>query len=235
MANSSLQRISRSPLYEQVAQRLREFIDGHNLKPGDRLMSERELAERLGVSRTSVRQALTALRVMGLVDIRHGDGVYLKKPPADLVSSLASEVANAEVDHPMIWEVREGIEVQAARLAACRRTDEDLHTMGGALVAMASSIEDGGDGVDGDRLFHRAIVDAAHNLLLKQLIEQIRDVVDRTSEVSLTLPGRAPRSLEAHREILAAIREQNEAQAADAMRRHIIVSAQSVIPGAERD
>ncbi len=107
--------------------------------------------------------------------------------------------------------------------------------MGGALVAMASSIEDGGDGVDGDRLFHRAIVDAAHNLLLKQLIEQIRDVVDRTSEVSLTLPGRAPRSLEAHREILAAIREQNEAQAADAMRRHIIVSAQSVIPGAERD
>lgn len=229
MTDRPLQRISRSPLYEQVVARLREFIDGQNLKPGDRLMSEREFAERLGVSRTSVRQALTALRVMGLVDIRHGDGVYLQKPPADLVSSLASEVANAEVDHPMIWEVREGIEVQAARLAASRRTQQDLDTMATALVAMASSIDDGGDGVDGDRLFHRAIVDSAHNPLLKQLIEQLRDLVDRTSEVSLTRPGRARRSLEAHREILAAIEHQDEEQAADAMRRHIAVSAQSVM------
>jgi GntR family transcriptional regulator, transcriptional repressor for pyruvate dehydrogenase complex len=226
MAESGLQPIARSPLYEQVAQRLQEFIAGHNLQPGDRLMSERELAEQLGVSRTSVRQALTALRVMGVVDIRHGDGVYLQQPPADLVSKLASEVANAEVDHPMIWEVREGVEVQAARLAARRRTPDDVAAMRDALAAMEQSIKGGGDGVDGDRLFHLAIVGAAHNRLLKQIVAQLTDLIDRTSEASLTLPGRAPRSLAAHRSILDAIEAGDENRAADMMRAHIAASAE---------
>lgn len=228
MAEPGLQPIARSPLYEQVARRLQNFIAGQNLQPGDRLMSERELAERLGVSRTSVRQALTALRVMGLVDIRHGDGMYLQKPPADLISSLATEVANAEVDHPMIWEVREGIEVQAARLAARRSTPSDLQAMRDALEAMERSIERGADGVDGDRLFHLAIVDAAHNHLLKQLVAHLADVMDRTSEASLSLPGRAPRSLAAHRAILDAIEARDEDRAATAMREHVAVSAERV-------
>jgi GntR family transcriptional regulator, transcriptional repressor for pyruvate dehydrogenase complex len=229
MAEPGLQRIERSPLYEVVAERLRDFIESENLKPGDRLLPERELAERLGVSRTSVRQALTAMRVMGLIDIRPGAGAYLQRPPADLVPSLAAEVAEAEVDHPMIWEVREGVEVQAARLAARRRGEEDLAAMRDALAAMARSIQGGGDGVDGDRLFHRAIVTAAHNELLSQLIGELGDVVDRTSEVSLTLPGRAPRSLEAHRQILAAIEAGDEEEAADRMRKHIAESAESVV------
>ena len=226
MARSDLQPISRSPLYEQVAERLREFIAGQQLQPGDRLLSERELAVQLGVSRTSVRQALTALRVMGVVDIRHGDGVYLRSPTADLVPSLASEVALAEVDHPMIWEVREAIEVQAARLAAQRRTAKDLKRMADAIDAMALSIEDGGDGVDGDRRFHRVLVDAAQNALLRQIVGQITDVMDRTSEASLTFPGRPPRSLEAHRAILRAIKERDEDGAAEAMHLHIAASAE---------
>jgi GntR family transcriptional repressor for pyruvate dehydrogenase complex len=228
VAEPGFQPIARSPLYEQVAQRLREFISSQNLQPGDRLMSERELAEQLGVSRTSVRQALTALRVMGVVEIRHGDGVFLQQPPSQLVSTLASEVAAAQLDHPMIWEVREGIEVQAARLAAQRRTDDELAGMGDALAAMSRSIAGGGDGIDGDRLFHRAIVAAAHNRLLESLVEQIADVMDRTSEASLTLPGRAPRSLEGHRQILAAIEARDQDAAAKAMREHIGASAKTV-------
>ncbi len=224
-----LQRIERSPLYEVVAARLRDFIESENLKPGDRLLPERELAERLGVSRTSVRQALTAMRVMGLIDVRPGAGAYLQRPPADLVPRLASEVAKAEVDHPMIWEVREGIEVQAARLAAARRTDDEISSMRDALVAMSRSIDGGGDGVDGDRLFHRAIVEASHNYLLAHLIDELAELVDRTSQVSLTLPGRAPRSLKAHWDILAAIESRDEAGAAEAMRRHLAESAESVV------
>jgi GntR family transcriptional regulator, transcriptional repressor for pyruvate dehydrogenase complex len=231
MAEPGLQPIERSPLYVVVAERLRNFIESENLKPGDRLLPERELAEQLGVSRTSVRQALTAMRVMGLIDVRPGAGAYLQRPPADLVSSLAAEVAKAEVDHPMIWEVREGVEVQAARLAARRRSDEDLAAMSEALDAMAGSIEGGGDGVDGDRLFHRAVIAAAHNELLSQLVEELGDMVDRTSEVSLTLPGRAPRSLVVHREILAAIESGDEEDAAERMRLHIAESAKSVVSG----
>jgi|KBSMisStaDraftv2_1062788.scaffolds.fasta_scaffold199890_2 GntR family transcriptional repressor for pyruvate dehydrogenase complex len=229
MADPELKRIERSPLYEVVAARLREFIESRNLKPGDRLMPERELAEQLGVSRTSVRQGLTAMRVMGLIDIRPGAGAYLARPIDDLVPSLASAVAQVEADHPMIWEVREGVEVQAARLAASRRTKKDLAAMTSALDAMESSIEGGGDGIDGDRLFHHAISEAAHNYLLSGLIDQLSDAIDRTSQVSLTLPGRAPRSLKAHRKILAAIEAGNPDRAAEAMRRHVAESAENVV------
>jgi GntR family transcriptional repressor for pyruvate dehydrogenase complex len=226
--SDSLQPIQRSPLYEQVVERLRDFIDVEDLKPGDRLMSERELAERLGVSRTSVRQALTVLRVQGLVEIRHGDGVYLIEPPGQVIPSLALEVANSEVDHPMIWEVREGIEVQAARLAARRRTDADLAAMADALSAMAESVDSDGDGVIGDRHFHRAVAQAAHNELLAQLHDQLRDLIDRTSEASLSRPGRPPVSLHEHQEIYEAIERGDEEAAVELMREHIVESGRRI-------
>ncbi len=229
MAGQDLQPIPRTPLYEQVVDRLREFIDVQRLQPGDRLMSERELAQQLGVSRSSVRQALTALRVLGLIEIRHGDGVYLLRAPGDVIPSLALEVANAQVDHPMIWEVREGVETQAARLAARRRTKRDLARMRQALDAMAESVAAGGDGVVGDRHFHQAVWDAAHNEMLSQVVGQLREAIDRTSEASLTVPGRPPASLEAHEAILAAIEAQDEAAADAAMRAHVAGSAQSVV------
>lgn len=229
MAGQDLQPIPRTPLYEQVVDRLREFIDVQRLQPGDRLMSERELAQQLGVSRSSVRQALTALRVLGLIEIRHGDGVYLLRAPGDVIPSLALEVANAQVDHPMIWEVREGVETQAARLAARRRTKRDLARMRQALHAMAESVAAGGDGVVGDRHFHQAVWDAAHNEMLSQVVGQLREAIDRTSEASLTVPGRPPASLEAHEAILAAIEAQDEAAADAAMRAHVAGSAQSVV------
>jgi GntR family transcriptional repressor for pyruvate dehydrogenase complex len=195
-------------------------------------MSERELAERLGVSRTSVRQALTALRVMGLVEIKHGDGVYLLRAPRDVIPSLASEIVDSEVDHPMIWEVREAIEMQAARLAARRRSDADLRAMEDALQRMATSIAAGDDGIDADRSFHHAIADAAHNALLRQLLDQLAEVIDRTSAASLTLPGRPPVSLASHQAILAAIVAGDEAAAAEEMRQHVMTSGQRVVANA---
>jgi GntR family transcriptional repressor for pyruvate dehydrogenase complex len=227
-SRDALEPIQRSPIYEQVVERLREFIDVQELQPGDRLMSERELAERLGVSRTSVRQALTVLRVQGLVEIRHGDGVYLVTPPGDVIGSFALEVANSEVDHPMIWEVREGIEVQSARLAARRRSDEDLRHMADALAAMSSSIAEGGDGIFGDRHFHRAVAGAAHNELLAQLHDQLRELIDRTSEASLTRPGRPPVSLHEHQENFDAIERGDEVAAVELMREHIVRSGERI-------
>lgn len=226
VADPILTPIARSPLYEQVADRLRLFINAQRLEPGDRLMPERELAARLGVSRTSVRQALTALRAQGLVEIRHGEGIYLLRSPGDLIRSLASEIVESEIDHPMIWEVREGIEVQAARLAASRRTDADLEEMRTALAEMGASIAAGEDGIAGDRRFHRAVARAAHNPLLANLTDTLADAIDRTSMASLTHTGRPPLSLAAHREILAAIEDGDETAAADRMRAHVAASRQ---------
>lgn len=216
-----------------MVDRLREFIDVQELKRGDRLMSERELAQQLGVSRSSVRQALTALRVLGLIEIRHGDGVYLLRSPGDVIPSLALEVANAQVDHPMIWEVREGVETQAARLAARRRTKRDLARMRQALDAMAASIEGGGEGVLADRHFHQALWDASHNELLGQVVDQLRETIERTSEASLTVPGRPAVSLRAHEAILEAIELQDEALADARMRQHVMASARSVVSQAD--
>ena len=232
MSDAGLQPIARSPLYEQVVERLREFIDAQRLQPGDRLMSERELAVQLGVSRTSVRQALTALRVMGLVEIKHGDGVYLLRSPGDVIPNLASEIVDSEVDHPMIWEVREGIEVQAARLAARRRSDADVAAMREALDLMETAIAGGDDGIIEDRRFHHAIVEAAGNPLLRQLTDQLAGLIDRTSEASLTLAGRPKVSLKSHRKILAAIEAQDEAAAAEEMRQHVMTSGQRVVASA---
>jgi GntR family transcriptional regulator, transcriptional repressor for pyruvate dehydrogenase complex len=228
VAEPSLRPIRRSALYEEVVDRLREFIDVHALKPGDRLTPERELAEQLGVSRTSVRQALTALRVLGVVEVRPGDGAYLVNTD-DLIPSLALEVLESEADHPMIWEVREAIETQAARLAADRRSDDDLDAMEAALDAMEKSVSAGGEGVAGDRRFHETIMRAAGNPMLQRLFEQLADAIDKTSQGSLSLKGQPPISLQAHRRVLEAIRAGKKSEAEEMMREHLIASAQTVV------
>jgi GntR family transcriptional repressor for pyruvate dehydrogenase complex len=219
----ALRPVRRSRLYEEVVQRLRELIDVQGLKPGDRLMSERELAERLGVSRTSVRQALTALEVTGLVRIRHGGGVFLAEPPDDVLPSLASQLADSYEGLPAVVEVREAIETQTARLAARRRAEPDLQAMREALERMEAAIESGGEPGDFDAEFHTAIVRAARNPLLTRLWEQLAEPIDQTRRASLARPGRPPRSLAAHRAILDAIERRDEEGAASAMREHLSV------------
>jgi GntR family transcriptional repressor for pyruvate dehydrogenase complex len=223
MSDSGLEPIRRSPLYEEVAQRLRSFIEGQGLKPGDRLLAERELAQRLGVSRTSVRQALTALRVSGMVDIRHGDGVYLLRSPDHVVPSVAHELVRGHSELPATMEVREALETQTARLAARRRSAGDLRELRSTLEAMGAAIAAGEDGAAADRRFHGAVAHAAHNQLLADLIAQLAEPIDETRRVSLAQPGRPARSLTAHGEIVAAIERHDEDGAARAMREHLRV------------
>ena len=225
MQDPSLKPIRRSPLYEEVVERLHAFIDVNELKPGDRLLSERELAQRLGVSRTSVRQALTALRVSGLVEIRHGDGVFLVRSPQDVVPQLAQGLLDSHAKLPAIMEVREALETQTARLAARRRTDADLNEMRQALTEMSAVLDVGEDAADADRHFHRAVAAASHNEILINMMDQLADLIDQTRRASLSRPGRPPRSLMAHDAILHAIEAQDEDAAAHAMRDHLEVVA----------
>jgi GntR family transcriptional repressor for pyruvate dehydrogenase complex len=219
--------IRRAPLYEEVAERLRSLIVGRRLAPGDRLPSERELSQRLGVSRTSVRQGLTALRSIGLIDVRHGDGAYLVRAADEVVSPMALAMLNAEADHSMVWEAREALEVHAARLAADRATPDDQERMEIALAAMRAAVQDGEDGNAADAELHEAIVDAAHNPMLAELFRTIREAVSRTSEASLSMPGRPPESLRAHAAIVEAIGDRDGARAASEMTSHLRSCARS--------
>jgi GntR family transcriptional regulator, transcriptional repressor for pyruvate dehydrogenase complex len=217
----ALRPVRRSRLYEEVVDRLRELIDVQGLQPGDRLMSERELAERLGVSRTSVRQALTALEVTGLVRIRHGGGVFLARAPHAVLPSLATELVNRYEHLPAVMEVREAIETQTARLAARRRDDGDLRAMWDAVAAMEDAIDSGGEPATSDAQFHSAVVRAARNPLLERLWWELAEPIDQTRRASLARPGRPPRSLAGHQKILEAIEAGDEDAAAAAMRAHL--------------
>jgi GntR family transcriptional regulator, transcriptional repressor for pyruvate dehydrogenase complex len=219
--SADLTPIRRSPLYEEVARRLQELIASERLEAGDRLPSERELAKQLGVSRTSVRQALASLRSLGLVEVRHGDGAYLVRPAEEVVPRLTIEMLHVEADHPMVWEAREAIEVHAARLAANRRTTADLLAMRSATEDMAAALDAGEEGNDADTALHRAIVNAAHNPLLEQLFSSMTDAVARTSAASLSMAGRPPESLRAHRAIVEAIGDRDADRAASEMTSHL--------------
>lgn len=221
--------VDRRPLYEQVSDRLREFIDVNRLQPGDRLMTERDLAKALSVGRSSIREAVTALRARGEVEVRHGDGIYLLRRPEDVIPSLAAELVETHIDHPAIWETRQALETQCARLAALRATAEDLAELSAALDDMDREVAAGEPGLAGDRRFHRGVATASHNPILIGLLESMSQALDRTSATSLTRTGQPGVSLEDHRKIADAIRAGQATVAADAMLAHLVSTTDSLV------
>ncbi len=221
--------VDRRPLYQQVGDRLREFIDTSGMQPGDKLSNVRDLAAELQVGRSSIREAITALRAQGIVEVRHGDGIYLLQRPEDVISSLATELVDTHVDHPYIWETRQALEAQCARLAAMHATAEDLSEMDAALEQMSDEIDAGLPGLGGDRRFHLSVATAAHNPLLIKLLKGLGRALDRTSESSLTRPGQPARSLAEHRGIVEAIRSRDPAAAADEMLAHLVNTTDELI------
>jgi GntR family transcriptional repressor for pyruvate dehydrogenase complex len=195
------------------------WIAENGLKPGDRLLPERELAARLGVSRATVSQALVALEVIGFVSVRHGDGAVLND------SSGSAKVMEALRAHakrlPEIIDARDALETKIAALAAERHTEGDLVRIDEALAVMEQDIDDGGRGVNGDELFHAAVTAAAHSSLLAKMMAEISDLILESRIESLSQPGRPRDSLAAHRRILEAIRAGDVDAAASAMHSHV--------------
>jgi GntR family transcriptional regulator, transcriptional repressor for pyruvate dehydrogenase complex len=218
-STEALRAPDRRRLYEQLAARLLDFVEVTGLGVGDRLPSERDLAQALQVSRASVRQATVALEVRGTLEVRHGDGIYLRSLPND--SGRLMELTTRRHRLPEILEAREALETQLAALAAARRTDADVAEMERALATMVAEINDGGLGEEGDRLFHEAITRAARSPLLADFMAGLAVPISETRRSSLGEPGRPPRSLRAHRVILEAIRRGDVPGARLAMRRHV--------------
>jgi GntR family transcriptional repressor for pyruvate dehydrogenase complex len=218
-STDSLRAPDRRRLYEQLAARLLDFVEVTGLAVGDRLPSERELAQALQVSRASVRQATVALEVRGILEVRHGDGIYLRSMPND--AGHLMELMTQRHRLPEILEAREALETQLAALAAVRRTDEEISAMVAALDVMAADIQGGGLGEEGDRLFHQAVTNAARSPLLAEFMAAIAAPIAETRRSSLGEPGRPPRSRDAHRRILDAIQRGDVSAARQAMRRHV--------------
>lgn len=218
-SSHALGRLARPRLYEQLVEQILGYIESARLGPGDLLPAERELAERLGVSRATLAQALVALEVLGVIDVQHGTGAVLRHRAS--VASVIKGLREHRSRLPDIVEARSTLEVRLAALAAERRTDEDVATIDRALEAMQAEIDDGDRGAHGDELFHQAVTAAAHSPVLAQLMAFIGEMVLETRLESLAQPGRPEQSLESHRGIAAAIRGRDATAAAQAMQRHI--------------
>src|SRR5215475_1931225 len=214
--------IKSTRIYEEIVRQVKAMIAEGRLKGGDRLPPERDLAEKFVVSRTSVREALRALESLGLVEIRPGEGTFVRQVSIDaLVEPLALLMVSQREGIGELFEARRLLEPSLAALAATRATPEEVQEMERILDEQAKEVAAGRTGLAQDAQFHAAIGAAAHNRAITRIAHGIMDLLTQSREESLNTPGRPQRSHESHRRILKAIAERSPRAAEQAMRDHL--------------
>jgi GntR family transcriptional repressor for pyruvate dehydrogenase complex len=202
---------------DEAILKIKEMITTGRLEPGDRLPPEKELSETLGLSRSSLREAVKALEVIRVLDVRRGDGTYVTSLEPRLLLEALSFVIDLHDDRSVleIFGVRRILEPAATGLAAARITTEQLDALA-ALVEKADADSGIESLVQHDLQFHRAIVETCGNDYLAQLIDSISSHTVRARVWrGLTQRGAADRTIAEHRAILGALRE-HDAQLASA-------------------
>ncbi len=163
--------------YQTVATSILSMVVDGSLQPGDWLLPERALAESFQVSRATVREALKALELLGVVEVRRGEGTSIKKAaPRSMSRPLSIFLLTENASLADVYEVRMIVETEAAELAAERHTPEDLVTMKAALVDMQRAAAAGTPLDEADFHFHRELLEATHNRVLPRIMEPIADL-----------------------------------------------------------
>lgn len=204
--------------YARVFGFVRDQLIGGQLKAGDRLLPERELALKLGVSRPVVREVLRALAAIGVVEIRHGFGSIVRKPDFSELGEHFTMMLAQSADVDDIMEARIAIERQAIRLACRRATPDDLVALEVALRRIEETIGDPEAGSAADFAFHALLTAASHSPTLESLHAAISVLLRRSHrqrrERVSNLPGLFGYLVDHHRRILAAVARQDQ-EAAD--------------------
>ena len=239
-----LQAVDSRRLYRQIADQIAALIERGEYAVGSRLPPERDLAKQLGVSRPSVREALIALEVNGLVSVRVGDGVKVRQPeaaaaPAPRIDTTVAPFSIVEIDPELgialdldteippfaLLQARRLIEPEAASLAAKHGSDAQIEGIHEAFLRNQDDNRSGSLTHPGDRLFHIRIAEASDNpayaLMIKQLLAHKYDLMFQRLQ-SLYMPNDMPhRSEREHRAILDAIRARDPEAARRAMAEHL--------------
>ena len=217
--------LQRDKLYKQVADQIEEWIVADSLKPGERLPGERELAERMGVSRTVVREAIRVLSVQGLVRVKPGCGTYVQQLSAKSAAAsveLFLKLRRSPESFKDIHEVRRMMEVEAAGLAARRATEQDLSSLKAALDGMVAYQETPERYVEYDLEFHVALATASHNELFGVLFAPVAGPVEDIVQISFHEPGAVKGGLIHHRNIFDQVIRRDPDGAPQAMRDHLL-------------
>jgi GntR family transcriptional repressor for pyruvate dehydrogenase complex len=207
----------------EVTRRLLDYFTTGTLKPGDRLPSERQLAASMGVGRSAIREALAALELLGVVDVRPGSGTYLRGRASELLPQTLSwgMLIGAPKTRELI-DVRHALEVQAARLAAETSSRTIVVELEDQLATMESHVDDDyGAFVAADMHFHQTIAGATHNALLEDLLQSVRSLIRVWVERALNDADQARLACAEHRAVLDALRAHDAKAAASAMSTHM--------------
>lgn len=217
--------MTRSPadtrkLYQQVAAAIAEGVAAGRYRPGQRLPSERDLAEEFGVSRPTIREAMLALEIRGMVEARHGSGIYVADAPPDPAPAPELDIGAFE-----LTEARALFEPEAAALAAATISDEELDRLEEILADMVEENAAEAKGEQADRRFHVAIAEATRNAAIVSVIETLWDARYRSPLCRHMLNkaravGVKPR-IDEHRRLLDALRTRDPQQARKVMREHL--------------
>jgi len=224
----SIKPIKEKKIYEEIVEQIKQLMANGNLNPGDRLPSERELAERLQVSRASVREAVKSLEIMAFVETKPGEGTFIRSHNSDeIILPLAMFLAVEKSSIFDMFEIRRIFETATARMAAERATEDEIARIYHYYKQMEESIsfKDSEKGEEYDTLFHYSIAEASRNGLLIRLYRTLNEDFARaisTARGQLYIYKENPQLiLDQHKRIYEAISRHNPWKASQAMLEHV--------------
>jgi GntR family transcriptional regulator, transcriptional repressor for pyruvate dehydrogenase complex len=234
--NLLIEPVKRSRIYEHIVEQIRALIREGRWAPGDQIPPERELAERFRVSRTSVREALRALEMQGVIDSRQGGGTFVRTADTEaLVPPLAAAILRGRRELAEVLEVRELIEPGIARRAAMRATQEHVTELEHLLERQRQCIAQNLSFVDEDTAFHYTLARAADNHILLRLHNVILDLLRESRQSYLHVPDRPQTSLRGHEAILLAVKAHDPHAAYDASLAHISEVRDGILRALEQE
>jgi GntR family transcriptional repressor for pyruvate dehydrogenase complex len=210
----------------EVARRLMDLFTGGSLAPGTRLPPERQLAATLGVGRSAVREALAALEILGIVDVRPGSGTYLRGTASELLpQTLRWGLLIGERNTAELLELRSGLEIFVARLAAAERDAAALRAVEASLARMRTSIDDLRAFAKADLDFHHALGRAAGNHLLIDLLHVVRSLLQVYADRAVHSTAAAQAAIDEHDAVFRAVQAGDQDAAASAMAIHMATAS----------
>jgi GntR family transcriptional repressor for pyruvate dehydrogenase complex len=220
------ERVQTKKVYIEIVEQIQNLILNGKIKPGDRLPPERMLAEKLGVSRPPLREAMSALEILGIIECRGGKGNFVKKKfNSTNYKQQMEELENEESPFELL-EARKVIETEIAALAAEKATLPDIAEVEKVLKKMENALDDVPKAMEFDTEFHIAVAKAAHNsVLLETMIFLARGLSDsmwvNIKEKLWEQPGNPRKYIKEHKEIIDAIKNKNQEGARTKMNDHL--------------
>lgn len=221
-------------VYMEIVKQVQNLIEEGKLKPGDKLPAERILVEKLGVSRPPLREAISALEILGIIESRGGKGNFIRSEFNS--ASYAQRLKELEKEESPfeLLDARKAVETEIAALAAGRATSEDIKEIEEVLDRMRDSLNDASWPKEFDIQFHLRVARAAHNSVLFEMMNHLADGLKESlwvniKEKSWTLPGHPRKYLEEHTKLLQAIKKGDKNSARRAMYNHLVDIEQDLL------